>query len=89
MAEANMTKVESSNIDAIGADGDTLIIDFKNNTRYFFSNVPLDLIQGFMNSPSKGKFFSSHIKNKFESCKAIMPKTGDQPLTHSGNMLTN
>ena len=58
----------SSQIVSIGynANTRTLRIEFKNKSYYDYSDVPPELFQQLMASPSKGKFFHATIKGKFE-----------------------
>ena len=67
----DMVQVESSNIYRIGYNTEhrRLAINFKNNTTYHYQDVPPELHKEFMESPSKGVFLQSFIKNKFECWK--------------------
>lgn len=59
-----MIEVESSNLKAIGYDPDTqsLYVDFLNNSRYRYLDVPEALFNRFLSSDSKGKFLHREIK---------------------------
>lgn len=62
--------IESSNLKTITYDSEdqNLIIEFKGkeNNRYQYKNVPEELVENFLKSESKGKFFHSDIKGKYE-----------------------
>lgn len=58
----NLTPVESSQIKAIGHEGTTLTVEFKNGSVYEYANVPPTLHQHLMGAESVGKFFSQYIK---------------------------
>ena len=63
-----MIPVESSNLDSIGySEKDSaLFVRFRDGARvYRYSKVPLAIWQAFLLSPSKGKFFSSQIRDFF------------------------
>jgi hypothetical protein len=47
----------------------TLIIQFKGGQHYRYDNVPKSLAIEFLNSPSKGKFFLSRVKNSHKGTK--------------------
>jgi hypothetical protein len=63
--------VESSNINKINFDLTTLTlsINFKPNSTYEYLNVPYWIWEGLIGSPSKGKYFHSFIKGKYETKK--------------------
>jgi uncharacterized protein (UPF0297 family) len=62
--------IESSNLKTLTYDSEdqNLIIEFKGkeNNRYQYKNVPEELVENFLKSESKGKFFHSDIKGKYE-----------------------
>ena len=59
---------ESSNIIKFGYDAEKqeLQVTFKGGKTYSYAAVPPELAEQFRQSPSKGKFFSAHIKTAFE-----------------------
>lgn len=67
-----MCKVESSNIREIGYDSEKLYVVFKPKkstteiSMYVYSNVDEKLFKCFLDSDSKGKFFATNIKGKFD-----------------------
>lgn len=67
-AGATVTSGKSgSHVEAIKYDDETksLIITFRGGRQYQYSDVPKDLADGLHQSPSKGSFIHSYIKNKF------------------------
>lgn len=67
----DLLKVESSNIDKIGYDVAThaLLVEFKNYTVYIYNGVSEEVFKAFTEAESKGKFFSSEIRSKYEYFK--------------------
>lgn len=63
-----MTTIESSNIRSYGyAPGDKVLrVEFTNGSRYDYADVPADVVENFVSSKSKGVFFSSAIRGKFQ-----------------------
>lgn len=70
------SKVESSNIAAIGYDADskTLQVDFKTGKRYQYQNVPPETFAEFQAADSVGKYFAANIRPDFLS----VPLTEDE-----------
>nr|WP_084407116.1 KTSC domain-containing protein [Pedobacter panaciterrae] len=44
----------------------TLYITFLSGTAYKYKNVPLGIYDALIVADSKGRYFNSHIKNKFK-----------------------
>lgn len=67
MATIPTSKVESSNIAAIGYDAEsrTLQVDFKTGKRYQYQNVPPETFAEFKAADSVGKYLAAQIKNAF------------------------
>jgi len=64
-----MFEVKSSNLKAIGYDKATLTLrlQFKSSNHFFnYKGVSSELFLEFMESNSKGRFFFTKIKGKFE-----------------------
>lgn len=63
--------VESSNINKIKFDlnSQNLSINFKPNNTYEYKSVPYWIWEGFIGSESKGKYFHTFIKGKYETIK--------------------
>ena len=59
--------VSSSNIVSIGydANSETLEVEFKNGSIYQYFNVPLNLNEQLIASPSKGQFLNLYIRNDY------------------------
>lgn len=57
--------VKSSNIDAVGHEGDVLTVQFRNGVKYRYSGVPADTFENLMKADSIGKFVNSEIKPNF------------------------
>jgi hypothetical protein len=64
-----MKPLNSSNLKAVGFDDGTLIIEFTNNTKYSYKNVPRHVYDELLAAPSHGKFFHAHIRNVYEVTK--------------------
>jgi hypothetical protein len=56
--------VISSNLKSVGYDpkSQTLEIEFLSRDVWRYSNVPPEIHAALMNAPSKGTYFSAHIK---------------------------
>ncbi|MHA1408506.1 MAG: KTSC domain-containing protein [Candidatus Heimdallarchaeaceae archaeon] len=63
--------VLSSNLDWVKYNEETrkLIIGFKDGSEYEYSNVPLNIYEGLLSAPSKGKYFHKFIKNQYFTWK--------------------
>ena len=61
----NMIPVSSSNLQAVGYDGETLRIQFRSGGIYDYYNVPAFVYNGLMNAPSKGSYHAAYIKNAY------------------------
>ena len=62
-----MHQVKSSNILQIGYDPKIkiLLVKFKNDVMYEYSEVPSGIYKNFIGAPSLGKYFALQIKGKF------------------------
>lgn len=60
-------QVQSSNIVSIGYDdgASTLEIEFASGSIYQYYGVPRHIYDELMQAPSKGKFFSTYIRNAY------------------------
>jgi hypothetical protein len=63
-----MVWVDSSNIEAIGYDGDNLElwVQFLNGRTYVYDSVPAHVFDELMASPSKGSYFNRIIKPGYQ-----------------------
>lgn len=63
----NMTFVDSSNIEAIGHDPDSLElhVSFRSGDTYVYYDVPSVVFDAFLSAPSKGSFLNREIKPVF------------------------
>lgn len=59
-----MQPVTSSQIAAIGQEGNVLHVRFKNGVTYEYENVTPELFQTLLDAPSVGSTFHSLIKTK-------------------------
>jgi KTSC domain len=59
--------VVSTNVRSIGYDAAsaTLEVEFQNSFIYQYYNVPAQVYEALMASPSKGQFLNSQIKNMY------------------------
>lgn len=66
-----MTKVDSSNVEAVGYDEDssTLQVEFKNGTLYQYFDVPEIVFVGLRDASSVGGFLASSIKGTYRYSK--------------------
>ena len=66
-----MQPVTSSNIAAIGRDEATgvMVVNFTNGGSYQYRGVPVSVFNEFLAAESKGKFFASQIKGKYEGSR--------------------
>ncbi len=58
--------VDSSTIQGIAFDTNKLFVKFTSGSIYEYSNVPKELFESLKTAESKGRFFGTNIKNKFE-----------------------
>ena len=63
----NMVPVSSSNLSAVGYDGQTkqLFIRFHSGALYVYNNVPQSIYEGLMNASSHGQYHAAYIKNAY------------------------
>lgn len=63
-----MTKVESSNVAAIGYDAAAqhLYVEYIKSGTYRYSNVPAEIYNDWMAAESKGKFFHEKVKGRYD-----------------------
>jgi len=66
-----MIYVDSSNIEAIGYDGDSqeLHIRFLSSASYIYHGVPRQVFDELVNAPSKGSFLNREVKNVYKFTK--------------------
>lgn len=62
----DLAKVESSNINLVGFDGNKLYVQFKNGGLYSYSDVHSNDYNKLKEADSVGKFLNTHIKPNFE-----------------------
>lgn len=65
----NRTSVRSSSIASVGYENGMLEIAFVNGGVYQYLNVPEHVYQGLMTATSKGRYFHSHIKDRYQTSK--------------------
>lgn len=51
-----------------------LVVTFATGRIYAYANVPPEVVTAFRNSPSKGRFFNSEIRDSYD-CKEVRPST--------------
>lgn len=66
-----MTFVDSSNIESIGYDDDTLElhVQFLSGGLYVYGDVPREIFDDLLNAPSKGSFLNREIKGVYQYAK--------------------
>jgi hypothetical protein len=57
--------IMSSNIKAVGYEGDVLEVEFSTGSVYRYKGVPRPVYEGLMASESKGKYFHANIRALF------------------------
>ena len=69
MEKMDRIPVESSNLRSIGYDAasQTFEVEFKSHAIYQYYNVPEQIWMELEAAPSKGKYYSSQIKDRFLS----------------------
>jgi hypothetical protein len=67
--------LDSTTLEAATYDdhGKTLQLDFRDGTRYVYSDIAQSLYRELFHAPSKGSFFNRHIRSHFPYTK-IRPK---------------
>ena len=66
--------VDSSWIASVTYASDaTLIVRFRNGTVYRYFTVPRAILTGFLTAPSKGAYFTHHIRNAFPYTQVVEP----------------
>jgi len=61
----SLTPVSSTAIRAIGYDGYTLVVVFRNTGRYDHPGVPYEVYAGLMAASSKGAFYNRNIRGRY------------------------
>ena len=63
-----INEIKSSNINKTEYDTDSkkLIVEFNNNTKYEYENVPHQIYVKFRMAESQGKFFTTEISKKYK-----------------------
>lgn len=69
MPMPDLTPVQSSNIAAVGHDGDHLYVQFHGGSTWKYHNVPADQHAEMIKASSVGKFFGKHVKPNFKAEK--------------------
>lgn len=67
-ATVDLKPVKSSQIASIGyhAESKTLVVKFKNNAMYSYSDVPEKIFNELMAAESVGKYFHARVKSIFK-----------------------
>jgi len=66
-----MIYVDSSNVEAIGYDGDLqdLYVQFVSGGSYIYHGVPQEVFDELMSAPSKGSFLNRAVKGVYQFTK--------------------
>lgn len=75
------TFVESSNIECLGHENDTLFIRFKSGESYAYSEAARGLFQALCASESVGKAFHRMVKGKLHYRRLDRDPFGAAPVT--------
>lgn len=62
----NMVQVESSNVVAIGHDGNDLYVEYNSGHTYCYRNVPKQVYEALLAAPSKGSYMNENIKYSYD-----------------------
>lgn len=54
----------------------TLTVRFRRGTVYRYVTVPRAILDGFLTAPSKGAYFTHHIRNVFPYTQVVDPPPG-------------
>ncbi len=66
--------LDSSWIESVTYASDaTLIVRFRRGTVYRYVAVPRAILEGFLTAPSKGAYFTHHIRNAFPHTQVVEP----------------
>lgn len=67
----SLVQVESSSLNRVGYDekSNTLVVEFKDHSVYFYHGVSASKFEELMKAESKGKYFSAEVKGQYESFK--------------------
>jgi len=60
---------KSSVIDSLVYTNKVLAVGLKTGRKYVYTNVPKKVVDQFIVAESKGEFFNSKIKGKYEACE--------------------
>lgn len=71
-----MHPVKSSNIEAIGHDGDALHVRYKSGGTYTYAGVPESTFHNARSSDSVGGFLHANVKGQYDHAK-LDPETPD------------
>lgn len=77
MDKIEMKAVESSNIESVGYDAQTLFVKFKDGNMYRYQDVPAGTYRDLMDSESIGGHFHAHIKGQYKSEKVVLDDNGN------------
>ena len=65
----NQVTVESSNLDLVGFQANTVFVKFKNGGCYAYAGVDRHIYQNMVTAESVGKFFNESVKKVFPCTK--------------------
>ena len=64
-----MIPVKSTHIEAIGHEGTTLTVAFRNGGVYSYHDFPSEEFDKLLAADSVGKHFGAHVRGKYEHVK--------------------
>jgi hypothetical protein len=67
----NRIFIQSSDLESVGWEAETLEIKFKSGGIYQYSNVPKHIFNALLTAPSKGKYFHQFIKNRYSFIRLV------------------
>ena len=64
-----MVKLESSAVAGVGYDhiNNVLTVKFASGKKYDYKDVPVQVYEDLVNSPSSGKFLNKEVKGKYKT----------------------
>lgn len=65
----DMHPIQSSNIAAVGHDGEALLVQFRNGATYRYPTAEASHVEAMKSAESPGSYFHLHVKSKHTGSK--------------------
>ncbi len=69
LASRERVCIESSTLKSANWEGETLVLEFHNGTLIAYHDFPMSAFEAFAQSVSKGKYFNTEIRGKYQGEK--------------------